>query len=388
VQTVKRITWYGIILLLMVSCRIVPSSPTIEPSTSVGTATYTSIPTSTTASLAIETPTLEPTATREPTLTTAPPTSTPEPFLPPNLIQIAAANIGELQWIASIPVQEIYSLAFSQSGDQLATISEHWQDRSDYLGVWDMLTGEPILLLEDLGSPWEPNFSPDGKQLFVPDGDRGVEIYDLMEVQLEGSIDIRANWYAFSPDGNSIALSRYLGNPDESTIQLIELATEREIFSFTIPGMVQYVQFSPSGTLLSAGFQSPNHFRQIVWEIASQGRVADLIDYDYRLVFSADNFQAATAKAGKVSIFSTEGWVLRNSVGSSDPYSNPKPRDFSRSGDILAVEDRNHIQFWDPITGVELASLPNECNVQFSPTGTILLTWCYQGDLKILGIFQ
>ena len=104
------------------------------------------------------------------------------------------------------------------------------------------------------------------------------------------------------------------------------------------------------------------------------------------LYFSPDNSLAANAEGGRVSIFSTEGWVLGSSYGFADPYSNVNPRDFTLGGDILAVVDRNNIVFLETFTGEELFTLPSECDIRFSPNGPTLLTWCYQGELKIWGV--
>ena len=79
------------------------------------------------------------------------------------------------------------------------------------------------------------------------------------------------------------------------------------------PGMVMHIEFSPDGSLLVAGFQGPNHYRNFVWDVPSGERIVDLVDYNYGLTFSPDNGLAATAKEGKVYIYSTDGWVLKNS---------------------------------------------------------------------------
>jgi WD40 repeat protein len=277
-------------------------------------------------------------------------------------------------------------LAFSQSGNKLAALSEHWQDRSDYLEVWDLVKGERILSLENLDSPWNPYFSPDESQLFVSYAEQGIEIYDLVKPKLFRSLELSADWHAYSPDGKYFALGEYLGTPDESTISVVDQTTEQELFADKVPGMVMKVKFSPDSDLLIGGFQGPDHIRDLVWKISTQELVADLIDYDYGPIFSPDNSLAATSKEGKVYIFSTEGWVLRSSYGFADPYTDVKPKGFSQGGDVLAVEDRNNIVFLEAMTGEELYVLPGECDTLFSPKGTTLITWCYQGEINIWGV--
>ena len=223
-------------------------------------------------------------------------------------------------------------------------------------------------------------------QLYVSYANQDIEIYDLVQQKLAGTLEISADWSGFSPDGKYIAAGNYLGTPDESTIRLIDRITGQELFTMTSPGMVMNLEFSPDGNLLIGGFQVGNHFHDLVWDIATQELVTDFLDYDYGLTFSPRNDLAATAKAGKIYIFSTDGWVLRHSYGFADPYANPKPKDFSAGGEILAVEDRYDIVFSETNTGEALFTLPDECDLRFSPKGTVLVTWCYQGQLKIWGV--
>lgn len=388
----RRLLIFVLFIVLMPSCRFITGTSTLKPSQITQKATFTSEQITTNNEHLIETPTtgptetLRPSNTLRPTDTIHPPLFTPEPFLPSGLAQIGVENIGGLGLISGIPVMEIYNLAFSQSGKKIATLSEYWEDRSDYLEVWDLLSGDQILSQENLDAPWNPFFSPDENLLFVTYNNQGIYIYDLIQQKVVRRVDISADWSDFSPDGKSIAVGDYLGTPEESTIRLIDLETEEERFTSTLPGMVMDINYSPDGSLLTSGFQSSNHFRELVWDISTQEIVADLMDYDYLLTFSADNSLAALAKGGEIYILSTDDWVLISSYGSEDPYRTMKPRDFSLNGDILAVEDRYNIVFLETNTGEELFTLPNECDVRFSPQGTTLLTWCYQGELKIWGV--
>ena len=382
----KRLLLLVFSLVLLTSCRTSTGSLTLEPTLSTQTATFPAAPATTTAQQPTETPTTGPTEKLSPTDTILPPTFTPEPFLPQGLPLIEPENIVDLKTINVIPVKEIYALAFSQSGNKLATISERWQDRSRFIEVWDLVSGEQILFLDNLGTPWDPFFSPDETQLFVFNPNQGIDIYDLAQKKLVRTMEINADGSAFSPDGKYIAIGDYLGTPDESTIKVIDLATEQEQFTLTGQGMVMHIEFSPDGSLLVGGFQVSNHFRNFVWDISTLERVADLIDYDYGLTFSPDNRMAATVKRGKVSIFSTEGWVLGFSYGFKDPNRQVKPRAFTQDKQMLAAEDRYNIVFLETKTGEELFALPGECDLRFSPKGNTLITWCYQSEVKIWGV--
>lgn len=158
----RRLLIFVLFIVLMPSCRFITGTSTLKPSQITQKATFTSEQRTTNNEHLIETPTTGPTETMRPTNTLRPtnsihpPSSTPEPFLPSDLAQIGVENIGDLGLISGIPVMEIYNLAFSHSGKKLATLSEHWEDRSDYLEVWDLLSGDQILSQENSGCSMEP----------------------------------------------------------------------------------------------------------------------------------------------------------------------------------------------------------------------------------------
>jgi hypothetical protein len=52
---------------------------------------------------------------------------------------------------------------------------------------------------------------------------------------------------------------------------------------------------------------------------------------------------------------------------------------------VLVVEDRYNIVFLETDSGRELLTLPGECEAHISPQGNILVTWCYQSEIRIWG---
>ena len=376
---------YILLTLMLITCRSGKDTPTPKFVQPEPIKTSTTIPPTLTLEQKIKTPTDSPTDTLEPTDTNTPPTLTLVPFLPAGLAQIGKDNIADLKIVAELSASEIYALAFSQSGKKLVTLSEHWEDRSNYLQIWDLTSGELLLNLDDLESPWNPSFSTDENFLYILYPSEGIAIYDLNQKKLTRIMDVKADWSAFSPDGNILMVGNYLGTPDESTIRLLDMDTDEVRMTLTHPGMVMYLEFSPDGDYLIAGFQGQKHFRDLVWEESTLELVADFIDYNHNLTFTPKGDMIATVKDRKVYIFSTDQWVLNHYYGFDDPYSNVKPKDFSESGDLLAVEDRYDILFLDAMTGETLFDLPGECDVRFSPDGTTLFTWCYQGEMKIWG---
>ncbi len=215
------------------------------------------------------TPTLQPTQTPLPT--PIPPTPIPEPFLPESLQQIGAENITRLELLASLPVKEIYDLAFSPSGNLVATYSEPWDDRfNDYMNVWELTTGSQILAVDKWDSPSGLFFPPDETKLYADN-----RVYDLASGEVIHTLEVAPQ--AFSPDGKTYATGDTLGARDESTIKLVDTESQKEVFSLTHPGMVMHLEFSPDGRLLVGGFQVGNNYVNKVWEI-SHGRGAGRFD--------------------------------------------------------------------------------------------------------------
>jgi WD40 repeat protein len=331
---------------------------------------------------------VSPSATLAPTTaelgTTATPTAGypspyPEPFLPPVLEVIQAENIDRLVQLTSLPVSEIYQLEFSPSGNLLATLSEPSEDRfNDYMEVWDLTTGKQVLLVDHWNSPWGLFFPPDEATLYADDRQ-----YDLLSSEIVATLPAVPE--DFTSDGETYTTGEYLGDREISIIRLVDVHRGTEVYSTTYPGMVMSLEFSPDSRWLSGGFQG-NHFHDVVWEVSSKEIKADLIDYDASLTFSPDGSLAATTKNYQVYLFDAHQMTWLNTIAFSDANANPYVQDFSIAGDVLAIDDRYTVHFIDPLTGNRLASLDNECSAKFSPDGKILLTWCYQSDLKIWGV--
>jgi WD40 repeat protein len=335
----------------------------------------------------------EPPQTLSPTVIPSllPPSPNPAPFLHAGLASIEVDNITQLQLLATLPVSEIYQLAFSASGDKLVTLSEPWDDRfNDYLQVWSVKDGTQLLDVQKLPSPGKAFFSVDENQVYVFFAGEGLDVYDLTQGNVVRTIPLEDDQLGFSLGGNTVALARYQNSGDSSVVRLLDMENEQEILSFTEPGMVMSLKISPETNLLAIGSQIGNHYRISVRDLISLRLVTDLVDYDSSLVFSPDNSLAAISKNGQVTVLSSPFMTWKASYGFSDPFTDPMPMDFSWSqgNKLLALEDRYTIRFLVAESGKELFSLPDTCEVRFSPSATILVTWCYQGDLKIWGIIQ
>jgi len=234
-------------------------------------------------------------------------------------------------------------------------------------------------MVEKWDSPHGLFFTPDEKTLYAHN-----RLYDLSNGKITSTLEVVPG--AFSPDGITYASGNYSGDRDQSSLQIVDVATHKETFELRQPGMVMFLDFSPDGRLLMGGFQVVNNFVVKVWEIATGEEKIDLVNFHSGLVFSPDSTRAATVKNDQIYLFSVDKMTYLASYGFSDPYAQPEVRGFSRMGDILAIEDRYTIRFVVPESGKELLTLSDECDVKFSPDGYILVTWCTQSNLKIWGV--
>jgi hypothetical protein len=383
----KYILMLWMVMTLVSACQGITASPVTVTSAPTRSATSAPLTATLTVVRPTVTPSQRPTKTALLTATPPPSTVTPTPFLPAVLSQIEPENITSLEKIAEIPVKEIYQLAISPTGNYVATLSEHWEDRSRYLEVWDLNTGAQVYQQEKMDIPWGLSFLPNESLLMVlfPKDQPQVRIYDLTRGEIVRNLDIPLKEGALSPNGEIFAAGNVTENGESSMITLYDFATGQEKSTLSSVGQVMVLYFTPDGRFLVAGFQTSGHFRLKLWQVATWEQVTEMVDYSSP-VFTQGSDLAANSREGKIYLFDSKGWVLRSSFDNMDEYGNGKPQSFSSDGRILIGSDSYRTVFWEVITGKEMLTLPNDGYGLFSPLGNMVLTWCYQCNLTIWGV--
>lgn len=176
---------------------------------------------------------------------------------------VAIYDIAENKKVASLPVQTmVASLAFSPDGRILATghgyplwykqlVGVESQDNS--IRLWNT---ENFSLLRTLHGPTQLTtslaFSPSGDRLASAGEDSTVRVWDsesgIELVKISGHTDV-VNCVAFSPDSYILATGS-----DDETIRLFYVLNGRELTALeSADGKIHTVQFHPDGHTLATG---------------------------------------------------------------------------------------------------------------------------------------
>ena len=144
----------------------------------------------------------------------------------------------------------ISAVAFSPDG----TLASGGSDGDRTLKLWDVATLTNIITLGGQGSAVSAvAFSPDGTTLAFGGGFSwiNIELFDVATLTniatLEGHTSNVLS-IAYSPDGATLASGSY-----DSTVRLWDVATRRNIATFSGTGEILSVAFSPDGTILASG---------------------------------------------------------------------------------------------------------------------------------------
>lgn len=183
---------------------------------------------------------------------------------------ITPENAGQLQLIREIGTGFIGDVAWSVDGSQLAV--------GGMRGVWvyqaDDVEAEPRFLPTDAGFLSHVAYSPDGKLLAGTD-QANIRLWDAAtgEVKAVFSSEYWVSDIAFSPDSKLLLAGESIGWEAEATEYRVQVwDVERgEVVHILDEGQgtVNYMSFSPDGSLAAAQIQSSGFKGAIVWDVAT-----------------------------------------------------------------------------------------------------------------------
>ncbi|MDB4545304.1 hypothetical protein N9009_01960, partial [bacterium] len=256
-------------------------------------------------------------------------------------LSMKTAAYAELLKSNVLIIPEVYSLAYSPDGRDIAVISKDHR-----LLILDSKTGlEKTRFLgaikKDIA---RVAFSPDGKNILTESENGEPKIWDLEKKRLSKTLK-NTSHAAYSPDGNRIVTSTVI-TKDESTINILDAKTFKEESTCKLNGVVGSVAFSPDG-------------ESIIFES---------ISVDSLLKTRTNNFHALNAET------LTEKFTLSESKEDiiSIAY-GPDGNSIATSSNIVFAY-RNSLKIWDAQSGEEKNEVELPLGrVFFSPDGESII---------------
>ena len=299
---------------------------------------------------------------------------------------------GDVRLTLDEEPKPVRDLIFSPDGKILASACD---DTPEDFGIdftlklWDTKKGELLHTLENAGGYLNITFSPDGTQVAAAAPDK-VKLWDVESGQEIGIITDQPDgsgkeafgnsWvygFAWSPDGNLIALATYYG------VSLIDINTHEEIVlgpGSDSPLTGDIITFSPDGKMLAVSLGQEVK----IYDVESQEALLTLNDFgaenvDWNLfvveiAFSPEGNYLATGSGG--------GFGLPGSIRIWDLSSGTVIREFgeghhltfNQEGDLLAtVDGEGQVCIWNFPEGTEILSFYGISGyggaIAFSPDG-------------------
>jgi WD40 repeat protein/transcriptional regulator with XRE-family HTH domain len=279
--------------------------------------------------------------------------------------------------IKTLPGHEgdVWSIEFSSDGQQLASGGT---DRT--VRIWDIATGESLVLEGHTLAIEGLAFKPDGNWLATASDDQTMKIWDTETGELlrdvTGFPDV-ADSVAFSSDGTRLAAAgtgAYIRIWDATTIDGDEILRIEE--------NVSGVTFSPEGTKIAAASGS----NVKIWDASTGQELDTLIGHTgwvIDVVFSPDGKQLATTSFdGTTKVWSiTPGQesitISGRGIGFAHVAFRPDATQFATDG----VDGSATI--WDAATGEAkqtfIGHTDRVVGIAFSPDGRLLATVSFDG---------
>ena len=156
----------------------------------------------------------------------------------------------------------LYDAKFSKDGNRLVTSSDDHTAR-----VWDVTTGQQLLVLRHKGDVYDATFNQDGSRIVTSSQDKTARIWDSRTGALLWSLEHQDRvWRSrFSPDGRLVATGC-----EDHTAQLWDAATGDPVGEpLRHESRVAQVVFSPDGRLLAVTTGADTAH---IWDVVTRQR--------------------------------------------------------------------------------------------------------------------
>jgi WD40 repeat protein len=290
--------------------------------------------------------------------------------------------VGKLGQVAEIGITQVYAVVFFPDGSKLVTQSESGAKRNHFVSVWDMDSGQVLYTMEGWGTV---SFSPDGSMLAFT-GKDGFVLLDANTGEAIHSLTVNSYLATYSPDWSLLVRDIYEPITEKSTLIITDTASDQELRSIGLDGMMMSVTFSPDGNTIALGETvSMTSSFTTVWDVDSGKLLATLYETE-KLAFSPDGrFAAARYRTGElIQVYDISNWEERFTLVVGGGHSPPL---FSPDGSLLATTYSDDLLFWDTGNGEKLFTLIDQfISYAFSPDGRLLATSNFQGIVRLWSI--
>ncbi len=147
--------------------------------------------------------------------------------------------------------RDSYSLCFSQDGTKVLTgYGRLYSDELSEAVLWDRNTGEIIQrFLTGEGRNDGAAITPDESRVLTHNSQEGLRVWDVSSGEILYAIE-HVFAFALSPDGQTIAISKY----NENLIELLDIETQEVQESMELPFIVEDFSYSPDGRWLAVNY--------------------------------------------------------------------------------------------------------------------------------------
>jgi RNA polymerase sigma factor (sigma-70 family) len=216
-------------------------------------------------------------------------------------VRVWDAATGELRHTLPGHGESANAAAFAPKGDVLATAGADGRVR-----LWEAATGRHLRDLDGHGGRvWGLSFSPDGRELASAGGDQAVRVWEPeagIEVRKFGGLRGGAYAVEYHPGGHTLAVAA------DNTVLMLDARTGRELGRVGTPRVaVTWFAFSPDGRSLA--YRDGTAVR--LWEVASGSDrlTLHLPAEAAALAFTPDGHSLVTAVGDTATV-----WELRKVV--------------------------------------------------------------------------
>lgn len=288
-------------------------------------------------------------------------------------LRLYASETGELQQSIYTP-DNVSAIAFSPDGSLVATVLYR------NVIVWRVSDGEKVVEVETDGEAMHgAAISADNRTLITANSSRELSFWNVRNGRLNESVRGNDNYitqFAASSDSTTaIALT------DNNDLQRWDLPNHTRTQTAAIDTTYRALAISPDDITLAisnhaSSVEQWQSTKQLTTSFNTNGEVL-------ALAYAPDGQLAVVSSLSLITLYATDGTILRSFAGSEGAYSVA----FSPDGTVLAGGIGGYVRVWRVADGAQLWAVDRFeepiLSVTFSPAGDQLLTGGRDGVIKI-----